>query len=163
MYRRVVSLFLLPCVLLTQSAALGHSHGGNQPAGHDLRAHIHTDLAFFSQAHDHGHHHGPDCPGHHHHDGDDAPEPGKQPPSPPEPLSDHDSDAVYISSVDVVVSKRSSVENALTVSALWAAVVWDSSADLLANPPHQVANWTDDLPPSGCACPLYIRQLALLI
>ena len=37
LYRHVVSLLLLPCLLLPQSALLAHAHGGGQPAGHDQR------------------------------------------------------------------------------------------------------------------------------
>src|SRR5260370_1019302 len=66
MYRRVLCLLLLPCVLLTQSASLGHCHGDTEPAGHDLRPHFHTNLTSSCHGH-HGHHrHGPG--GHHHHD-----------------------------------------------------------------------------------------------
>src|SRR5262245_18144873 len=96
MYRRAICLLLLPCVLLAQSAVLGHSHGVGQPAGHDLRPHFHTEHAStrLKQAH---HHHDRGCPHHHHDDGDDQAEP-ETPPTPqpgPLPESDHDSDAVF--------------------------------------------------------------------
>src|SRR5262245_36881514 len=89
MYRQVMSLILVPCVLLTQSVAFGHSHGGREPAGHGLRPHFHTKLG---------------SAGHHHHPGDtDAPEPGTPA---AEPISDHDADAVYLDVVSVVITDR---------------------------------------------------------
>ena len=168
MYRRVVSLLLLPCVLLTQTAAIGHAHGGGQPAGHDLRPHFHTNPPAALRHHDevfrpHGHHHhGPGGHHHHHDDGDDAPEPDTQPTPEPEPLSDHDSDAVFLTTVDVVLGGRSPVHDELTASSFVAAVGSSSFVASGADLPHEVPNWTHP-PPSGYACPLYVRHLTLLI
>ncbi len=157
MYRRVVSLILLPCVLLTQSAAaLGHTHGGSQPTGHDLRPHFHTNS--IPASHEHGHHHHGRDDHHHHDEGDDGDEPDT-----PEPLSDHDSDAVFIPSVDVVINDRSAVDEELTGSPLWAPVGLNLATALWADPPSVTANWTHPPPPAGCFCALYVRHLALLI
>lgn len=51
MSRKIVSLILMPFVLLTQSVTFGHSHAGNQPAGHELRAHIHLDISIEDAKH----------------------------------------------------------------------------------------------------------------
>lgn len=160
MLKRVVSLLLLPCVLLTQSAAmLGHSHGSGQPPGHDLRPHIHTNP---SPHHEHGHHHhGPDGH-HHHHDGDHDPEPGTHPTSQPEPVSDHDSDAVFITSVDVVINDRVLMDDESPASPQWVAAGLNQSTAFSADPARRMAHWTHPPPPSNCVCPLYIRHLALL-
>ncbi len=155
MYRRVVSLFLLPCVLLPQTAALGHAHGVSQPAGHDLRPHFHTgpSSAPGQQAHGH-HHHGPN--GHHHDDdGDDG--------APPEPLSDHDADAVFLPSVDVVLNKCPVLDNELTVSPFLAVNGSNVVAAIWVAPPSGSVNWAHPPPPVRYPCPLYVRHLALLI
>lgn len=164
MYRRVVFLLLLPCVLLSQSAALGHSHCGREPAGHDLRPHFHATPA--SNHHDPGHHHnGPD--GHHHHDGDgDAPaEPDSQPTQQPEPLSEpeHNSDAVFINSVEVIVNERAAVDDYLAASPEWAAAGLNLPTGWWVDPHHKALNRTHAPPTRGFASPLYLWQLTLLI
>jgi hypothetical protein len=66
MLRRVITFLLLPCLLLAQSASLGHAHGNGAPAGHEARPHLHLAIAGQHQHTDgHRHHHGKD--GHHHH------------------------------------------------------------------------------------------------
>ena len=99
MYRRIVSLILLPCVMMSQSASLfGHTHAGDEPAGDAVRPHIHLKTHTHGHAHSHGSHHQEPL--------DRAPETGTRPGFPTEPLSDHDSDAVYITAVDAVPSAR---------------------------------------------------------
>src|SRR5688572_12890353 len=90
MYRRVVALVLLPCLLLTQPACFAHVHGGDQLAGHDLCPHFHANTT----PHSHGHHHGHGGR-HHHHEGEHE---DQDPVSLPHdvPSSDHDEDAVYV-------------------------------------------------------------------
>lgn len=162
MYRRVVSLLLLPGLLLTQSAALGHSHGGSQPAGHDLRPHFHA--APTSAGHGHGcHHHGPDGHHHPHATADDGPGPDTRTP-PAGPQSDHDSSAVYTAGVDLVAHQRSSADTDPAGFVQW-TIAWLnlSTTFLSASPPHEVANRTHPPPDSGYSCPLYVRHLTLLI
>jgi hypothetical protein len=156
MYRRLVSLFLLPCLLLTQPAAFAHSHGDAQPTGHDLRPHFHSTTTH--DRHDHYHSSG----NHHHTHRHDA---AGQPAEPvtclttqPEPLSDHDADAVYVGSVDTIAAERPQVEGG-SKPALWWSV-----------PSNVVAAWWRDNPdtpmvcsqppPSRASCPLYVRHLA---
>jgi hypothetical protein len=161
MYRRVVSLLLLPCVLLTRSAALPHAHGSGQPVGHDLRPHIHTHPT--SAPHEHGHHR--EGPGGHHHDDDDdddAPESDLQPAS-PEPLSDHDSDAVFIPGVDAVVNSRSAVADERVTSPLWSPPGLIRSGAFWDDPPALTAYWIHPPPELSYPCALYVRHLALLI
>ena len=159
MYRLVVSLLLLPCVLLTQSAAVfGRAHCGGQLAGYDLRTHVHTN-SFVVNSHD-AHRHG----GHHHHRHDDLehiPEPQTQPTSQPEPLSDHDSDAIDVNATDTVLIERSEPTTQVESSNLW------SFLDLAQSATFNAALFTRPVvcghPPPGRLCPLYIRHLTLLI
>jgi hypothetical protein len=155
MYRRIVSLLLLPCVLLSESAALGHSHGGSEPAGHDLRPHFHTTPA--STRHEQAHHH--------HDNGDDPAEPDSQPTPQPEPLSEdeHDSDAVIIDRAAVVLCQRSAFGDELATSLVWAVSALHVPTKLCADPLREAVNWTHAPPPRGYACPLYLWQLTLLI
>lgn len=161
MYRRVVSLLLLPCVLLTQSAAaFGHAHGGGQPGGHHLRPHVHTGPVA-PERHDHTDHHGHGGHHHHHDHGDDAPELTSQPTTPTEPLPDHDSDAVYIAAVEAVVSGRPVLGDEPGATYSWAIpcprpfdVFSAITVTGLSSSPH---------PPPCCSCPLYVRHLTLLI
>lgn len=101
MYRRVVSLFLLPCVLLAQSASLGHAHGSSQPSDHILRPHVHVKLEKQAHSHSHG------TESHHHHHDVAMPTESAIPDEQPEPT--HDSDAVYVSAIDLVVLQSSLV------------------------------------------------------
>src|SRR4051794_15689483 len=123
MGRRVVSLVLLPCLLLTQSAGFGHSHGGGQPPGHDSRPHMHVRV--IPAARHHGHRHSPhDHDGDHYHDRDDEPEAAPPPAAP----FDHDDDAVY-APAHAAVAARGPVTfdaNDHSVSVLpWTAVMTD--------------------------------------
>lgn len=164
MLRRVVSLLLLPCVLLTQSAVvLGHAHAGQRLPGHDLRPHVHTQAASHDHGHRHlhGHGHSHGTGAHHYHDDEDAPQP-RMPVAPsPEPLSHHDSDALYFVGVDVVAGGRSVVGPDLDTSSLWVALAPGGFArscrDSSPQPPYC---WH---PPPKSSCPLYVRLLALLI
>ena len=102
MYRRVVTLLLLPGLLLSQAAVFGHTHGDGTHAGHDLRPHVHTSPPPADSTHgrhhhhdDHGHHHH-GRGGHRHHHDVEVPASDFPPAPPTEPAPDHDSDAVYL-------------------------------------------------------------------
>lgn len=165
MYRRVVSLMLLPCVLLTQLAAIvGHAHAGQHPSGHEFRPHIHTQPA----SHDHGHRHkhshehprgtGED---HQHHDEEGAREPGAPTAPSPEPLSPHDSDAFYVVGVDALVGGRSVAGLDCDTSSLWVAPAESGFAlRCLNSSPQWQHCW--HTPPVN-SCPLYVRHLTLLL
>ena len=163
MYRRIVSLFLLPCLLLTQSAARGHSHTGDQPAGHTSRPHFHTALPAAAHGHDghaHGHTHHP----HPHAGGSDVPGQDLQSAPVGGPQSDHDSSAVFTGSVDLVTVPRSSIDNDRAEFSFWALAGLTSPAFALwSHPPFEPACWPNPPPGSGRSCPLYVRHLALLI
>jgi hypothetical protein len=156
MFRRVVSLLLLPCVLLTQSAAVfGHAHGPANPFGHDLRPHFHSQVV--PTGHDHTH--GPG--GHHHHHDEDALEP--EPSTSPEHQApaDHDTDAVYVAGGEAVVGGRFVVVHDHEWLVIWVSVA-DGYSGLWLNPLHQFSDrWHP--PPCGSSCPLYVRHLTLLI
>jgi hypothetical protein len=163
MYRRVLSLLLLPCIVLTQSAVLSHSHGGSRPAGHDLRPHFHTGLSADPHHHEHGHHHHGHGGHHHHHheDGDGSPEPDSPPTPAPEPLSGHDSDAVFVGLVDAVLNVRSA-DDQPAASALWFSLGFNLSFPSV-NSSQEAIHWTRPPPTSASDCPLYVRHLTLLI
>lgn len=86
--RLLVSLLLISALLPGQGACLGHSHAeSTEPADHVARPHVHL------QGHAHHDHD-------HHHHSDDA-DSSKSVPAP-----EHDDDAVYVSSVDLVPTVR---------------------------------------------------------
>ena len=155
MYRRIVSLILLPGLLLTQSAALGHTHDGADPAGHGLRPHIHTNPT--PVRHDHRGHHN-HSPGGHHHDSSDVPEP-----SLPEPTRDHDDDAVYLT-VEAVVARPVQADDEGTSTLFWLLPQLDVASDHGKDLSEYAMRWTHSPPRMTSAdCPLYIRHLSLLI
>jgi hypothetical protein len=156
MYRRVVSLLLLPAVLLTHGVGAGHSHDGFQPAGHDQTPHLH--LCVFSPHHHHegseSHHHGHDAD---RDDPDRAESLGQ-----PAPLEDHDDDAVYFpTSVVLGFQGQNNQQRSLDLA--------DSPAmgamvnTLLDMPPLSLP--LAHPPPLFCRppCPLYLQICALLI
>lgn len=170
MSQRFVCLILLPCVLLARSAAFGHVHGGGQPVGHALRPHMHTKSGSPQQhSHNHhGHHHGADGNHHHHHVSDSSQGDAKsQQDGQPEPASgnDHDSDAVFVDSVDVVLSERCASGRELSASNDWIDSVLPLLSGTFADSQHgqEVVRWMHSPPPDHGACPLFIQQAALLI
>lgn len=137
MYRRVLTLLLLPPLLL-QGVCFSHSHASEdiaEPADHAHTRHFHSPL------HTHPHHH---------HDEDE----------PQAPLSPaHDDDAVYfpdaIPGSTADDSSLTQEQNAfvLALQAFIDAVsIAPPSPPAVAHPPP--------LPP---CCPLYLRTLTLLI
>lgn len=163
MYRRIVSLLLLPCVLLTQSAALaGHAHADFRIPGHDLRPHIHTQNVPAGHNHDsHAHHHHHASSDHHHDDVADSTEPDFQQTLLPVAPSDHDSDAVYVTIVDSVVGVRCLLDNVADTS-LWVSAAASDNALTWSNPlRHPSKNWHP--PPVGGSCPLYVLHRTFLI
>lgn len=153
MYRRVVSLILVPCLLLTQSAALGHCHREGTPTGHDYHPHFHTTSV--SAPHDHG------SGGHRHHD--DELEPTPAVPPNPDPSPNHDDDAVYVTVVAVATGRVQAGDDDARVS-FWHLSLPDALTGWLAGcRDHAVPHLR---PPPGSSspdCPLYVRHLALLI
>lgn len=168
MFRRVVCLLLLPCMLLTQSAAmLGHAHAGLRLPGHDLRPHFHTQPVPAGhdqdRSHAHGLHHGPGGHHHHHDDTTYASEPDSQRTPLPELPSDHDFDAVYVTSVDVVVAVRCVLDDGADTSPFWATAAAINFVGLWPNPSLHSAKERHPPPPTGSSCPLYVLHLTLLI
>jgi hypothetical protein len=164
MFRRVVSLAVMPCVLLSQSAALGHSHGGREPAGHGIRRHFHTNPV--SIAHDHGHHHHDRTSHDHDHDkGASASEFGDPRTQQPAPLTrdDHDSDAIFVDCVDVIINSFAAIDNGLGAFLIPSDAGWYLPTGYWTTGTCAVVDQTHGPPTSGYACPLYLRQLTLLI
>lgn len=147
MLRRVVCVLLLPCVLLTQSAALGHAHA-TTPTGKAPRPHFHTGLTSLG----HDHHHGPG--GQHHHDAEDE--------LPHEQLPDHDEDAVFLNAVDAVVTGW--VLTDADTAAAFPVVPDLGQRAAFAPVPLTAASHRPHPPPDdGLPCPLHVRHRALLI
>tara|TARA_R110002124_G_scaffold223994_1_gene389450 strand:+ start:1150 stop:1596 length:447 start_codon:yes stop_codon:yes gene_type:complete len=148
----------MPWMLLTQSVAFGHSHGGNQPAGHDLRAHIHLNQSTIDDAHSHTHHHGLDK--HNHHDAHHS-DRENQNSSQLESPFDHDSSALYLSSNDVILGSRSTIKTAIKVLFQWDSMGSDLPSDSL-QPPEPVWGLYGCAPPDSDS-PLFVRHNAYLI
>lgn len=165
MYRRVVSLLLLPCLLLTQSVALGHCHREGKPTGHDYRPHFHTNAVPVRDTHDHGHHHYVSDGHHHQHDDDGVPpgEPVTLPTHQPETVPDHDSDAIYVTVVDAVAVERSESTEGVASSVWWTVTHADLFACSWDDPPAHSQSCSHPPPLTGQICPLYVRHRALLI
>jgi hypothetical protein len=161
MFRRVVCLALLPGLLLMQSARIGHCHGVGQLPGHDLLAHIHTNVTSKENEHCQNHHHEPDAHPREQNDEGDSPEPMSQPAPQPGPLSEHDFDAVYVASMPVTAEVRSQVNGSGLTCLL--AMPDDFALSVAASlNPHSRSS--SELPPFyGGFCPLYVRHLILLI
>lgn len=151
MFRRMVCWSLLPCLLLTQSAALGHAHLEGKPAGHDLQPHFHTG----SPAGTRGHHHDSDRHHHHYHDEVDL-----EIPEPTTSTSGHDSDAFYLLAVDVLLERSQSNDDVRSVS-------WVTAIETVANLQPLGIDRSPRLRPPPEArldlLPIYIRHLTLLI
>jgi hypothetical protein len=158
MYRRVVSLLLLPAVLLTQWSGVGHSHGSFQPAGHDHTPHVHSCL-LSSHHHDgyEGRHHDQDAdPG----DPEQAECLGQS-----APVEDHDDDAVYIPASALLRLRGQSSQDR---SSEWSDPV---ATGAMVSTPLAVPRLFPPLshpPPRSCRphcpdCPVYLQTCALLI
>lgn len=171
---------MLPCLLLAQSASVAHGHGRATPSNHESRPHVHLALATghsgdthgHSGAHRHSHHAG----GHHAHHHDDAEEGASLTPAgdcegagsfvgsfalAPSQPGDHDSDALFVSSADVVMSRAGAEDGAadlVWLAAFALAIIDFNSVQVTSAPWH---------PPSPAERasdpPLYIRHSALLL
>ncbi len=159
MYRRVVSLLLVPCALLTQSAALSHAHCGHA-TGHDPRPHLHVKPAATGHGHHHNghrHHHGPGGHHHPHETGDD--DPAAQPSLAPAAPADHDSDALYLTATDLASGRLSGFDPAVADC----LGLHDPSVELVVADVSPARPAWAHPPPIVPRCPLYVRHLALLI
>jgi hypothetical protein len=161
MYRRVVSLLLLPSFLLIQWASIGHVHGGNQSDVHDFVPHFHLN-GIWHDSHGDQHHNNHGDQHHHQDDGDDEPDIDQPEPPETEPLSDHDADAVYLS-VDLLLGARCQTSTALG-GVTWTASTPDVWFDGWTDTQDYFACWLP-APPRLCwdSCPLYLQHVALLI
>lgn len=160
MIHRIVCLLLIPTILLIQSVSLGHQHAGTQPAGHNDNPHFHLS----SLSGHHHHNHGSD--GHHHHHNDDednSSEPDRQQPQ-PEPLSDHDSDAIHIACFDALayIKGHSVLDNTLTTLAFLTVFGLAQFSTFQTESAHLATRAHPPFSPR-CSCPLYVRHLTLLI
>lgn len=143
--RRPLATLLIPLVLAGQSLSAPHSHAGKsvgEPEGHLARPHIHLD----GGKHHHGHH------SHEHHDGDELPAT-----APPHVPADHDSDAVYLPSTQLINDAKPTRVADADVPV--ACVIFDDAATtgglrlwLGRGSPPQLVN---------VKCPLYLRTLSI--
>ena len=89
---------------------------------------------------------------------------GAPTPSPsPDPPDDHDFDAVYVTSVDVVVAVRCVLDDGAATSPFWATAAAINFVGLWPNPSLHSAKERHPPPPTGSSCPLYVLHLTLLI
>ncbi|MFL5329530.1 MAG: hypothetical protein ACJ8C4_11500 [Gemmataceae bacterium] len=148
MVRRLLTLILMPCLLLTQSAAMGFCCSEGEQSGQLRRPHIHTNCLFVW----HDHHHHLNCC-HHHNDDFDDEEPTSNAP-------DHDDDAVYVTA-ETLAAPRSSAE-ILTIDVSSALIPTDivcsSQLDL-----QRATRWWPPPLDQSCCCPIYLQHLSLLI
>lgn len=169
MLQSVVTLLLIPCLLLNQSATFAHSHGDYTVEGHGARAHIHiagkSSTADHDDKHDHhGHSHHGHSHGHSHsddHEGEPKPPTKERKNESCSTPFQHDADCVYV--VDVVAAglDRTTVK-VFQFDSLpsFVSTRWNSPDLQLRN--HE--KWSDWPPPLLFGdCPLYLRNLSLLI
>jgi len=156
MLRHAVSVILLPCLVLTQSVLFVHSHRGKEPAGHNLRPHIHAT----KPAATHDHHHAPGD--HHHHAGDDEPEHATAEPTDPKPLPDHDDDAAYLA-VDMATGFGQNFDDTIRVFSWQLPPLNLSFGGVIGCPDRSRPRPHPSPHPVASECPLYVRHLALLI
>jgi hypothetical protein len=171
MFRRVVTLLLIPTVLLTQSAGAVHSHGDRQPTDHDARPHIHLPFAILgpraeAEPPEH-HHHSHGSHGHHHHGPGSHRHTHSEPAAPkPVPASeqpdDHDSDAIYLVGHDAVIQQRPASNDGsdLVVAALIAIPATTAAPGERPEPLLLIAAHP---PPLPATVPLHVRHLVFLI
>ncbi|MCA9019072.1 MAG: hypothetical protein KDA74_02950 [Planctomycetaceae bacterium] len=158
MSRKIVSLVMIPFVLLTQSVTWGHSHAGNQPAGHELRAHIHLEFSAEEEQHGHVHSHGTHSHSHAEHSATDH----EQPVLPEVGFPfDHDSSAVYLNCADLSAGSRSTLKTELLLCFHWYVIQADAQVcSLIGAAPE----WgRHDCAPPGPESPLFLRHHAFLI
>lgn len=167
MSRRVVSVVILPCLLLTQSAALlGNAHASLLLPGHDVRPHLHliTPSGSHRDHHHsgHEHHHAGHSAGHHHkHKHVEVAE--SQPVSDkPEQPADHQHGLIFVDAQDVVINGRFEISAGSTLSLDVVAGNDHFCLDRLQSQIQVFANYWHP-PPSGLCCPIYLFQLSLLI
>ncbi|WP_145454432.1 hypothetical protein [Gimesia panareensis] len=158
MHRKIVSLFLIPFVLLTQSVTFGHSHAGNHPAEHDLRAHIHVSSPEAHEQHGHSHAHGTHS---HKHEGHSHSNHDQSDSSQVDFPFDHDSSAIYLNSTDLTSGSRSLLNTELLLSFHWNVIEADALACSLSG---STPEWSrHDCAPPGTESPLFLRHHAFLI
>ncbi|WP_278471249.1 hypothetical protein [Gimesia maris] len=158
MSRKIVSLVMIPFVLLTQSVTGGHSHAGNQPAGHELRAHIHLEFSAEEAQHGHVHSHGTHS---HSHATDTATDHDLPVVPEVEFPFDHDSSAVYLNCADLSSGSRSTLKTELLLCFHWDKIQADTQVCSFWN---ATPEWgRHDCAPSGPEFPLFLRHHAFLI
>lgn len=158
MYRRIVSLILIPFLLLTQAVTTGHSHAGNEPAGHGSRAHIHLHSPETDEQNQHRHSHGSHCHEHKNHSDSDHEKPASDQ---MESLFDHDSSAVYLNSTDLSTGSQSNIKMDMVLLFQWNETGTDRYLNKLKR--SGLAWFVQDCAPPDPDSPLFIRHHAILI
>jgi hypothetical protein len=138
MLRAAVCSLLVPSLLLSQ--LLGIAHGGACEAEHHQRPHFHI------------------YGGHEHHESDPSDLEEHQNPDQPDPLDDHDNDAVYLST-DLAIAKRHDSGHHTDLCALLALSV----PAMVIGDPGEKHSFHHPPVLARQPCPIYLRTLALLI
>ncbi|CAN5601699.1 hypothetical protein BH10PLA2_BH10PLA2_21870 [soil metagenome] len=165
MDRRFVSLLLLPCVLLSQALAFGHSHGGSEWDGHESRPHVHIHAhSHGGRAHVHKHHAG-HADGYSH-DSKPTAKPGKCPvvaQIAARSNQEHDSSAVFLKRAELDLSKRPLRMDQVSRSKFWPVVLNWNGNPIAAQFLGERRLRMHAPPLRGSDCPLFLRHLAVLV
>lgn len=157
MFRKVIALLLLPCLLVSQLASLGHAHTGLVASDHGAYNHIHVAVSEHHHEH-HGHEHG------HDHHGDAGVRSNDQHQSQELsvtlPPTDHDSDAIYIGNFEAFSTSRVVLSHKLDTSSCWAL---PSLFSPIHHAPLRGSGSSLPLVVARYSCPLYLQHLSLLI
>lgn len=161
MRRHVISLLLLPGLLMVPSVTGCHDHGGNTPAGHHLRPHVHLTAPFAARTQNHTHHwHAHRGHGGHHHHHECAPDPACPAALSSDNPRDHDIGIVVVPEMTFTV-ERAPVGVNLAAFGWWAGDV--PTVGWTTGSPPPVAFRTHPPPPVGSVRLRYLRHLALLL
>lgn len=156
MFRRVVSVALIPVWLIGQAARLPHTHGQDNDGHHGQIAHVHLHTFWADHQHGHSHNHS-----HHDHDGDRCHE--------------HDEAGVPANNLDGKIPPGHHDEDAIPLPDCVAASPMNASwtvdrtlSDALFTPPFAFetvssASYRGHPPPTSNSCPLYLEFVSLLI
>ncbi len=156
MFRRLVSVALIPVWLIGQAARLPHAHSQDGDEHRGQIAHVHLHTIWPDHHHGHSHNHS-----HHDHDGrschehDEAAVPANNPDE-EFPPGHHDEDAIPLPDCDAASPTNASwtVDCTLCDALFTPVFAFDTVS---------VASCRGHPPPSANSCPLYLAFVSLLI
>ncbi len=169
MFKCAVTLLLIPCLLLSQTAAVAHSHGEYTVEGHGVRAHIHVQGKAPSACHDEEQEHSHHAHGHSHKHGHshsakqsekhETSASKKTNGSYSEPYQ-HDADCIYLTDVVAPGFERVTFEKSCDSVNICLSTIWDETDTKLRG---SALRFYRPPPIRPYSCPLYLQHLSLLI